>query len=598
MTRPLIAVLLLTCVILASSRSGADGLDLKATEKQSGPPVVVVPKPKMPPVIDGKLDDPAWNDAKPLVLGHSIGAWWDPPTQKTEARVLADERAVYFAVRCHESEPDRIVPEGSARKGMIVGADAVEFFLDPGCREKHDEYFHVIVTAGGTIYRARGQDPEAWKANITAQVGKFEGGWTVEAAIPLADLGIKAGGIPKRWGLNVCRQRPELAFDMPKAARAAGNKRYDPPMWKLDAPQQYRFAEFTCWSPTMAEFSGWPFYADSRPFHVPQRFGHAVLEVGNQEVAPPPSQFAVLFRSSFDDGKIGPFENAALYDDNFRGPGKSLGPAAGQTTVRFTQPLTDLEDVTLVMAVRLKDQKLPVQHLSITGTAPDGVWCGAERYEIFMPIEEAEARTKFLDEYHREKYGGGPFELYDTHADMVRWKPCGRVRKGPGPWAMVEGYFAEPSGGQVRWPGKDWVIVRIRLGLFRRAPQPKQGQRLVPRDQGYPNGLVLRASPKDDWRIDEMVIYRGRDIERPARVANVKLRPNGDQFELTWDRARDNTFTAFYRIYSGKHLVAETQRLNAKLKASSVGDAALTVVAVDLDGNASEPSEPVRAGKP
>src|SRR5947207_11823428 len=29
-----------------------------------------------------------------------------------------------------------------------------------------------------------------------------------------------------------------------------------------------------------------------------------------------------------------------------------------------------------------------------------------------------------------------------------------------------------PSPGQVRWPGKDWVIVRLRLGTFRRDPGP------------------------------------------------------------------------------------------------------------------------------
>jgi hypothetical protein len=56
-------------------------------------------------------------------------------------------------------------------------------------------------------------------------------------------------------------------------------------------------------------------------------------------------------------------------------------------------------------------------------------------------------------------------------------------------------------------------------------------------------------------------------------------------------RARDNTLTAFYRIYAGKKLVAESVQLKARLKAAAVGEAPLTIVAVDLYGNVSAPSK-------
>lgn len=575
---------------LTAALGSAEQPAMQLLEKRFGGPVVRVPQPRTPPLLDGDLTEAVWQEATPVLLGHANGAWWDKPSQKTEARILADEKALYFAVRCFESEPERLVPSGDLRKGMILKADAVEFFLDPGHGEQRFGYFHVIVTQGGTIYTARGLEPDGWKGAVTAKVGKFDGGWTVEAAVPLQELGLKAGGIPKVWGLNVCRQRPELAFDMPQAARAAGNTRYDPPMWKLDEPEKYRLAEYTCWSPTLAEFSGWPFYADSRPFHYAERFGHALLEVGTQEVKPPAKVFEVLFQSDFDDGKLDGFKHGVLVDDNFRGPGKALTFADGQNTLALTQPLADLDDVTLLFALKLKEQRLPVQHLSLTALAPDGIWCGAERYEFFLTPAEAESRTKFLQDYHTEKYGAGPFALYDTHADMVRWKPCGRVRPGPGPWAMVEGYFAEPSGGQVRWPGQDWVIVRIRLSVFRRAPQPKQGQRLVPREQNYPNGLLLRANPRDGLRIDDLVIFRGADVEPPAPVAGIQLERQGDEVTVTWNKSRDNTLTAFYRLYAGEKLLLETHRLSAQVPAASVTEATLRLVAVDLYGNASAPA--------
>jgi len=595
MCRIFLTGLIFAMVLALDLQARAEAPNLKDFENRFGGPVLWVPRPKTPPVIDGKLDDACWNDARPVSLGYSTGIWWETPSQKTEARVLADDKAIYFGARCFEAQPERIVRAGTARKGMIVGADAVEFFLDPGCHARRYDYVHVIVTPDGTVYHGRGLEPDTDKGSILAKAGTFDGGWTVEAAIPFADLGIKAGTIPKIWGLNVCRQRPELAADMPKAARAAGNKRYDPPMWKLDEPEKYRLAEYTCWSPTMADFCGWPFYADSRPFHIAQRFGHAVLEVGTQDVAPPAGKFEVLFRSDFENGQLGPFKNAMLVDDDSRGTKKCFTFAEGQNRIQFGQALEDLDDVTILLVFKLKEQVLPVQHLSITGKAPDGVWCGAERYEFLISREEAGARTRFLEEYHKEKYGDGPFRLYDTHADMVRWKPCGGVRNGPGPFALVEGFFAEPSGGQVRWPGKDWVIARIRPALFRRAPQPKQGQKLVPLSQNYPDGLTLSTNPRDGFRLAEMIVFRGMDTEPPARVTGVKARKSGEEIDISWERAKDNTVTAFYRIYAGKKLLTETQHLSARVEASAIAQGPIAIVAVDYFGNASEASEAVAA---
>src|SRR5262249_36500893 len=127
---------------------------------------------------------------------------------------------------------------------------------------------------------------------------------------------------------------------------------------------------------------------------------------------------------------------------------------------------------------------------------------------------------------------------------------------------------------------------------FRRAPGPKQGQRLVPLGQNYPGGLTLGASPRDGFRLDDVVIFRGADVEPPGRGRGVTARRDGDDREGSWGRARDDTLTAFYRVYAGKRLAAESHRLTARLKASAVGGEALTVVAVDLYGNAAPPSAP------
>src|SRR5688500_2836775 len=85
----------------------ADEVKLDVVQKQFGPPVLGVTQPQHPPVVDGPLDDAAWSAIEALTLKAAEGGWTSP-SQRTEARVLADKRAIYFAVRCFEESPDKL----------------------------------------------------------------------------------------------------------------------------------------------------------------------------------------------------------------------------------------------------------------------------------------------------------------------------------------------------------------------------------------------------------------------------------------------------------------------------------------------------------
>jgi len=557
-----LALLLLGFVALSGSVAGEPG-PLAEVWKRFGPPVMRVARPAEPPVIDGKLDDAAWQQAQGVTLGFLTGRW-EKPTQKTEARVLADDRAIYFAVRCHEAEPQRVTAAGERRDGPLWEGDTIEFFLDPGHRETRRRYAQVIVNPKGAILDSKDGDAR-WNADLSVKTGSFEGGWTVELAVPMADLGV-GGAIPKVWGLNINRQRPELGQIAPvKGIRG----HYE----KLKEPGQYREGEDSSWSPTYCHSS-----------HIVQRFGHAVLETGTVEVKPPERLFEVLYRSNFDDGKVGPFADAAIADESFRGPGKCLAPKGGAGTIYFRHPLENLDDVTLLMALRMPRNG----RLYYYGRAPDDEQCEADRHEIFMTREEARQRNfPAMDDY-------------DTHGGMMAWKSHGRLRAFPGPWAMMTGHFSEPSIGSVMSPGTDWVIVRTRLGQLRR--QTSQG--MVPLEQNYPGGLVFHAG-NQPFLLDEFVIFRGADLEPPATVTGLKLERRGDKVNLTWDRAPDNTLTAYYRVWAERSWktaagvqakardIAATHQLSATLDASDVAGHHLRVTAHDLYGNWSPPSERV-----
>ena len=558
--------------------ASANEVTLEVVQKQFGPPVLRVVQPVEPPVVDGRLDDAAWGATEALTLKAAEGGWTSP-SQKTEARVLADKRAIYFAVRCFEDSPDQVRSAELDQMRKVNSGDAVELFLDPGHRETFGEYFHLAINPAGTVWTARGDGPGGWSPRLSARAARFDGGWTVEVEIPFVELGFDTGQIPRVWGLNINRQRPELGVVMPTIT--AGTTRYTPQVRPLDEPKRYRDGEYSGWAPTYSAYN----YGDSRPFHHPHRFGHAVVDVGTVDVAPPPRLFEVIYRSDFDQGITTPFTNGTLRDESFRGPGRSYASQpGGKPTLYFRQPLEELEDATLIMVFRMpRDGRL--YHYART---PDGWKCGACRHEYFITPEAAAARK-----VDRAGFALFPaLDLYDMHADKAAWKPWGRLWKGPGPWAMVTGYLSEPSESAVIHPGTDWTILRMRLGEFRRyaGRSPKapeiRGQTLVPRELGYPDGLVFFPAP-GPLTISDLVIFRGADVEPPQRVAGIESKVEKDLLWLGWQRAEDNTLTAYYRIYAGEQLLAETHRLEARLLVADIKGRDVSIVAVDLYDNAS-----------
>ena len=544
-----IAVVLSLTPIAAAADEGV----VAKTVKDFGRPVMYVARPAVAPKIDGKLDDACWAKAGPVVLRY-LTQQWDMPAARTEARVLADQRAVYFAVKCFEPEMDRVIAAGRKRDGTLWNGDTVELFLDPGHKSARLDYFHVIVNPKGLVYDGRGKNAQAWNAGIRAAAGRFKGGWTVELAVPMKDLGV-AGAIPKVWGLNVNRQRPELG-------RPTRNYPLTPSIIRIPNPQKYRIGEDTAWSPTYCESS-----------HVAQRFGHAVLEAGTVDVPPAAKPFEVIYKSDFDDGKVTGWWNAkAVADENFRGAGKCLAPKAGSGAVQFRPALKNMDDVTLIYALKMPGDG----RFSYYGRAGDNEQCEADRHEVLITAETAKARKwPAMDEWH-------------THASKMAWRPMGKLWKGPGPWKMMTGHFSEPSIGNVMWPGTDWVVVHTRLGMLRR----QRSQGLVPMTQDYPRGFTFAAGKP--YFLDNVVIFRGADVQPPRPVTGVKVKKDGDRIAASWDRAADNTVTVYYRVVAGAHTSVQTHRLNVKLPAGAAGKA-VVVVAVDLYGNASKPSPPVQA---
>lgn len=162
-------------------------------------------------VLDGRLDDPAWA-AAPVATDfiQQSPAPGDPATERTEARVLYDDDAVYVAVKSYDSRPDSIAAQLGRRDGTAIYSDWVHVAID----SYHDRRtaFLFGVTPRGVkqdlvITEDRFQDHN-WDAVWDVATRVDADGWSAEFRIPLSQLRFHSnepeGG--RVWGFNVRRE--------------------------------------------------------------------------------------------------------------------------------------------------------------------------------------------------------------------------------------------------------------------------------------------------------------------------------------------------------------------------------------------------------
>jgi len=169
-------------------------------------PVVALQPVGVPPLIDGRIDDDAWRtsariDAFTQVLPRPGAA----ASENTEVWISYDAGHLYIAIRCHDSEPTRILAAQMQRDSNLKSDDSVRIVIDPFGRQQ-DGYFFEVNPAGarndGLI--EHNNDPELeWDSIWEARARIDDDGWTVEIAIPTASIAFD----PSRpnWGFNIER---------------------------------------------------------------------------------------------------------------------------------------------------------------------------------------------------------------------------------------------------------------------------------------------------------------------------------------------------------------------------------------------------------
>ena len=172
--------------------------------------------------VDGALDEAAYRDTPPFSdFVQTLPLEGQPATERTEVWVLFDDDNVYISARCWDSAPEsRWVANEMRRDSFnILQNERVGFMIDSFYDRRNGMIFNVNAIGG----RMDGQMTSEsdyngdWNPVWEAETGRFEGGWTMEVAIPFKSLRYRPGQA-QIWGLNVSRRvfwKNELSYVVP-----------------------------------------------------------------------------------------------------------------------------------------------------------------------------------------------------------------------------------------------------------------------------------------------------------------------------------------------------------------------------------------------
>ena len=168
--------------------------------------VVRALKVKKGPKVDGDLSDYVWKLAEeggPLIQCLPLEAV--EPTESTSFKFVYDEKALYMAIWCYDSEPDKIVAREMARDGNLFADDFVFIVFDTFL-DKRNGYNFVVNPNGARadgIITNNSRPNFQWDGIWTAKARITSFGWTCEISIPFRTLSFD----PKKdtWGFNMSR---------------------------------------------------------------------------------------------------------------------------------------------------------------------------------------------------------------------------------------------------------------------------------------------------------------------------------------------------------------------------------------------------------
>ncbi len=161
------------------------------------------------PVIDGKLDDAAWQDVEPV---HFVKAdeKRSAPAFPSELKAVWTRRGITFGFRLTEPEMEKLKHDIAAESrdaSLIWWNDNVEIFIDP--TGERGGYYQFIVNPNGAIWDSIGRENTGWNPPGVKAAGHLgDGFWSIELFVPYDSFDKpRLPGTGTTWHGNFTRHR-------------------------------------------------------------------------------------------------------------------------------------------------------------------------------------------------------------------------------------------------------------------------------------------------------------------------------------------------------------------------------------------------------
>ena len=159
--------------------------------------------------IDGKLDEEIYLTAKPfgglLQAAPDYGA---ESTERTDVWITFDQTNIYVSARCWDSAPPERWVANELRRdtNQLRDNDHFGVMFDTYYDRRSGFIFYTNTLGAFSDYTVvdEGTSNKDWNPVWDSRTARFEGGWTVEMAIPFKTLRYKSGH-DQVWGLQVRR---------------------------------------------------------------------------------------------------------------------------------------------------------------------------------------------------------------------------------------------------------------------------------------------------------------------------------------------------------------------------------------------------------
>ena len=170
-------------------------------------PSIVALRIDEPLVIDGRLDEEAWQKAE---KGGGFRQYdpgrGTPATERTEFAIVYNQDHFYLGVWCYESDPGGVMARSMNRDRVFTGSDFLYLFLDTFHDQRNGYVFAVNPTGAQSdaLITNNVERNFSWDGIWTSKTQITEEGWFVEIAIPFKTLSFDPGATV--WGFNISRR--------------------------------------------------------------------------------------------------------------------------------------------------------------------------------------------------------------------------------------------------------------------------------------------------------------------------------------------------------------------------------------------------------